>query len=158
MPEICSSSTPLLHRCLSETLLSWLLILACSCCPNLTLTNFLETERNIPDTSRSFPCTAWLLFPSLTTTAQRVYVNKTSTLGSIISYHNYFLFDGECVLPSPDTKSHWKRAHKHTHTHTFIQNIWQGCLNYVTKKPVATANSTSFILSLGTTDLRENSS
>jgi len=107
------------HLWQSETHLSRLLSLAYSCYLNVTLTKFSEKERKIPDTSRSFPCTAWLLFPSLTTTAQRVYANKTSTLGSIISYHNYFHFDGECVLPSPDYQSHWKlRTHAYTHIYT----------------------------------------
>ncbi len=117
----------------------------------VVLTYPLQTFRksDIPDTSRGFPCTAWLLFP-ITTTAQQVNANKTSTLGSIISYHDYFLFNAECVSPSPDTQSHWKQC-TYTHTHarkllykTFGRDVWT-ILQKKHKKTVATANSLSFI-------------
>ncbi len=100
----------------------------------VVLTYPLQTFRksDIPDTSRGFPCTAWLLFP-ITTTAQQVNANKTSTLGSIISYHDYFLFNAECVSPSPDTQSHWKQC-TYTHARKLLYKHLAGMFELFYKK------------------------
>ncbi len=126
MPEICSSSTPLLHRWLSDTCSSCLLILACSCCPNLPFTNFQKKwHPTRPEASHARRGCCFPLQQQLSKWMQ------TRPLHSAPSFHimTIFFLMRNVFRPPLTLSPTGNSAHTHTHARkllykTFGRDVW----------------------------------